>query len=106
MNQKQKILNVLKEGRELTAKQIAAQFHIGSPTKVVSELRRDGYAIYLNKRVDTKGRETSKYRLGTPKRSMVALAANVFGAPWYSVDGEGYWGQDRLEFVERALMGK
>jgi hypothetical protein len=26
MNQKQKILNVLKEGRELTAKQIAAQF--------------------------------------------------------------------------------
>lgn len=80
MNQKQKILNVLKEGRELTAKQIASQFHVGSPTKVVSELRRDGYAIYLNKRVDTKGRETSKYRLGTPKRSMVALAANVFGA--------------------------
>ena len=35
-----------------------------------------------------------------------AIAANVFGAPWYSVDGEGFWGQDRLEFVERALMGK
>lgn len=80
MNQKQKVLNVLKEGREITAKQIASQFGVGSPTKVVSELRRDGYAIYLNKRVDTKGRETSKYRLGTPKRSMVALAANVFGA--------------------------
>jgi 2-hydroxychromene-2-carboxylate isomerase len=32
-----------------------------------------------------------------------AIAANVFGVPWYIVDGEGYWGQDRLDFVERAL---
>ena len=32
-----------------------------------------------------------------------AIAANVFGAPWYVVDGEGFWGQDRLDFVERAL---
>ncbi len=32
-----------------------------------------------------------------------AMAANVFGAPWYVVDGEGYWGQDRLDFVGRAL---
>ncbi len=34
-----------------------------------------------------------------------AIAAEVFGVPWYRVDGEGYWGQDRLEFVERALEG-
>jgi 2-hydroxychromene-2-carboxylate isomerase len=32
-----------------------------------------------------------------------AMAANVFGAPWYVVDGEGFWGQDRLDFVGRAL---
>jgi 2-hydroxychromene-2-carboxylate isomerase len=32
-----------------------------------------------------------------------ALAANVFGSPWYVYDGEGYWGQDRLDFVERAF---
>lgn len=32
-----------------------------------------------------------------------AIAANVFGAPWYVVDGVPYWGQDRLDFVERAL---
>ena len=32
-----------------------------------------------------------------------AMAANVFGAPWYVVDGAGFWGQDRLDFVERAL---
>ncbi|MNR78093.1 2-hydroxychromene-2-carboxylate isomerase [compost metagenome] len=33
-----------------------------------------------------------------------AMAASVFGAPWYIVDGEAYWGQDRLDFVERAFQ--
>ncbi len=33
-----------------------------------------------------------------------AMAANVFGVPWYRVDGDGFWGQDRLDFVERALQ--
>jgi len=32
-----------------------------------------------------------------------AIAANVFGVPWYVVDGVPYWGQDRLDFVERAF---
>ncbi len=34
-----------------------------------------------------------------------AVARNVFGAPSYVIDGEIFWGQDRLEFVERALAG-
>jgi carboxymethylenebutenolidase len=34
-----------------------------------------------------------------------ALAAGVFGAPSYVIDGEIFWGQDRLEFLERALVG-
>lgn len=32
-----------------------------------------------------------------------AIARNVFGAPSYVIDGEIFWGQDRLEFVGRAL---
>lgn len=32
-----------------------------------------------------------------------AIAADVFGVPWYRIDGEGFWGQDRLYFVERKL---
>ncbi len=32
-----------------------------------------------------------------------AIARNVFGAPSYVIDGEIFWGQDRLDFVERAL---
>jgi 2-hydroxychromene-2-carboxylate isomerase len=32
-----------------------------------------------------------------------AIQAKVFGAPWYVYRGEPYWGQDRLEFLARAL---
>lgn len=32
-----------------------------------------------------------------------AIEAGVFGAPSYVVDGELFWGQDRLDFVQRRL---
>jgi 2-hydroxychromene-2-carboxylate isomerase len=32
-----------------------------------------------------------------------AIDAGVFGAPSYVLDGEIFWGQDRLDFLERAL---
>jgi 2-hydroxychromene-2-carboxylate isomerase len=32
-----------------------------------------------------------------------AIAANVFGSPSYVIDGEIFWGQDRLDFVARRL---
>lgn len=32
-----------------------------------------------------------------------AIDRQVFGAPTYLIDGEPFWGQDRLEFVDRAL---
>ena len=41
----------------------------------------------------------ASYQAGTDR----ALAAQVFGAPSYVLNGEIFWGQDRLEFLERAL---
>ncbi|HEV8313067.1 MAG TPA: 2-hydroxychromene-2-carboxylate isomerase [Burkholderiaceae bacterium] len=32
-----------------------------------------------------------------------AIEVGVFGAPSYVIDGEIFWGQDRLDFVERRL---
>ncbi len=32
-----------------------------------------------------------------------AIDVGVFGAPSYVINGEIFWGQDRLDFVERAL---
>ena len=32
-----------------------------------------------------------------------AIDLGVFGAPTYVIDGELFWGQDRLDFVQRKL---
>lgn len=72
MTQTQRVLEALKAGEELTAKQITARFGVASPTKVISNVRQEGFAVYLNKHVDTKGRITHKYRIGTPSRKLIA----------------------------------
>jgi 2-hydroxychromene-2-carboxylate isomerase len=35
--------------------------------------------------------------------SQRAIEAGVFGAPSYVIDGEIFWGQDRLDFVQRRV---
>ena len=35
--------------------------------------------------------------------SQRAIEAGVFGAPSYVIEGELFWGQDRLDFVQRRL---
>jgi 2-hydroxychromene-2-carboxylate isomerase len=35
--------------------------------------------------------------------TQTAIDAQVFGAPTYVVNGEVFWGQDRLDFVAEAL---
>ena len=34
-----------------------------------------------------------------------AIEQSVFGAPFFVIDGERFWGQDRLDFVDRKLAG-
>lgn len=41
----------------------------------------------------------SQYRLNTSR----AIASDVFGAPTFIVDGERFWGQDRLDFLAEKL---
>ena len=79
---KSKILSSLKEGNEVSAKQFAARFKTSATTvgARVSELRRDGYAIYNNKHTDSQGRVTMKYRIGTPSRKVVAAGYAALGA--------------------------
>jgi 2-hydroxychromene-2-carboxylate isomerase len=58
----------------------------------------------LDGRMLLKSSETTGVQEQLDKNTDEAIAANVFGAPWYIVDGEPFWGQDRLDFVERALQ--
>ena len=67
------LLEALKNGEELTAKQITSRFGIADPTATVSDLRiRGGFAVYANKRTNKRGETFTKYRLGTPTRAVVA----------------------------------
>jgi len=69
----QRLVDALQNGEQLTSKQIAARFGIANPTATVSDLRlRHGYAVYGNQKSDSRGRVTTKYRLGTPPRSVIA----------------------------------
>jgi predicted ArsR family transcriptional regulator len=67
-----RVLEALQSGEQLTAKQISARFGIANPTATISNLRFAGFAVYANQHTDTKGRVTTKYRLGTPSREIVA----------------------------------
>lgn len=75
-----RLLNALRSGEELTARQIESRYSVASARGLVHSLRSQGYAIYMNRRVNSKGAVTQKYRLGTPSRSMVATAFAVLGA--------------------------
>jgi 2-hydroxychromene-2-carboxylate isomerase len=57
----------------------------------------DGHALM-------KSSETTSVQNEYDQYTNEAMAASVFGAPWYVVDGEAFWGQDRLDFVERAFQ--
>ena len=52
----------------------------------------------LAKRADTT-EIAARYETLTQK----AIEAQVFGVPWYVCDGVPFWGQDRLDFLDRAL---
>lgn len=76
--QANRVLAALSTGEELTAKQMRSRFGFSTTNSVratIAKLRRDGNAIYLNERSNSKGTVTQKYRLGAPSRSMVAAAA-------------------------------
>ena len=79
---KSKILSSLMEGNAVSGKQFAARYHT-SVTSIgarVSELRRDGYAIYNNTKTDSQGRKASFYKIGAPTRKVVAAGYAALGA--------------------------
>jgi hypothetical protein len=72
-----KLLNGLKNGAEVSIAQAISRFGFlteNSVTGSISELRREGYSIYANK---VNG--VVKYRLGTPRRSVVAAGYAAVG---------------------------
>ena len=84
-----KVLSALKAGEQLTEGQVKARFGAANPRALMSSLRMKGYAVYANTHKDTKGRETTKYRLGTPQRSVVAAGYKAIAAGLITVNEDG-----------------
>lgn len=80
MTKSDKLIKALKEGEELTAKQISSRFGIGNPSATVSDLRYKGYAVYGNLKKNSRGKKTTFYRLGAPSRAVVAAGYRALGA--------------------------
>jgi len=57
----------------------------------------------LDGRMLFKSAETASVQAEYDRNTEDATAASVFGSPWYVYEGENYWGQDRLDFLERAM---
>jgi hypothetical protein len=73
MTKQDKLLSVLRTGKELTAAQIA-KLGFANPRAAVTNLRdRKLIAVYANKRVEKNGTVVTKYRIGTPTRVMARL---------------------------------
>ena len=76
-----RVATALETGAELTAKQISARYCVKNVRAVISQLRTEGYSIYLNKRVSSYDGETyMKYALGTPTRSVIAAGNQALRA--------------------------
>lgn len=47
--------------------------------------------------------ETPEVKASYARHTDAAVAAGVFGSPSYVLNGELFWGQDRLDFLDEAL---
>jgi len=68
----ERLVNFLKSGKEITARQATARFGILNISSMVSNLRFQGYAVYGNQKTNSDGDAMTVYRLGTPSREVVA----------------------------------
>ena len=84
-----RVLTALQNGEQLTEAQIRARFGAKNPRALVSSLRMKGYAVYANAKRDSKGRETTKYRIGKPRRAVVAAGYKALAAGLVSIDDNG-----------------
>jgi len=76
----------------------AEQRNVADPAVLAALLAEAGLPAGLLAEADA-GPAAERYAGYTQE----ATALGVFGAPTYAIDGELYWGQDRLDFVERRL---
>jgi hypothetical protein len=80
-NKTEKLLNALQNGSEVTVAQAISRYGFESASAVSSairNLREGGFSVYTN---DVNG--SAKYRIGTPRRAVIAAGYRALGADAY-----------------------
>lgn len=90
----QRLLAFLLRGNDTTANQARSRFGITNVSARINEIRKAGYAVYVNTKTTSNGRKIRVYRLGTATREMVAIANYVQQNPNVAVKRVG-WIADR-----------
>ena len=84
MSMQSELLSHLQTGASVTTKQISGFFGLKNPHRAIHLLRSQGHCVYGNPTVLKSGVVTTKYRIGTPSRRMVAVAAHAAGSTLFA----------------------
>jgi hypothetical protein len=68
----ERLLNYLMSGHDITEGQARSRFGIQNLSATASDLRFRGYAVYANRRTLGNNHEVTMYRLGAPRREVIA----------------------------------
>ncbi len=79
LSKKERLLSFLQNGSAATPKQIRSMFGIANPSATVSELRKEGFAIYANETKLSNGTTVTKYKIGTNLTKGIVAAAAAAG---------------------------
>lgn len=80
MSKTAKLAAHLVKGNTVTAKEIKGKFGLANPHDAVRYLRSQGYCVYANPVTLWDGTPSTKYRIGSPSKAMIAAAYNLTGA--------------------------
>ena len=64
---KEKILNLLNKGKNVTWKHLRNRFDLRSPTAMIDTIKKEGHVVYTNQTSDGVA-----YRMGTPSAAIIA----------------------------------
>ena len=67
LTKKQKVLNLLSNGKSVTWSTLRNKFDLTSPRAMVDQLRTEGHMVYINQTSNG-----TSYRLGTPTKAILA----------------------------------
>ena len=71
LTKKQKVLNLLSNGKSVTWTSLRNKFDLTSPRAMVDQLRTEGHMVYINQTSNG-----TSYRMGTPTKAIIAAGVN------------------------------